>query len=112
MSPPTSPSSITSSSDMNALNAMHDSEIASRLAKLDGWARDATRIIKIYRFANYHETMAFVNAVAWVAHRSDHHPELEVGYKHCSVTYTSHDVGGLSARDFDDAAKIDALFNL
>jgi len=97
---------------MAPLNAMHDNEIASRLAQLDGWARDATRIVKIYRFADYHETMAFVNAVAWIAHRSDHHPELEVGYNRCIVTYTTHDAGGLSAKDFDCAAKIDALFGL
>lgn len=90
--------------------ALNDTEIASRLAMLNGWSRDAARIVKVYSFANYHETMAFVNAVAWVAHRSDHHPDLEVGYNRCTVALTSHDAGGLSARDFDSAAKIDALF--
>ncbi|MBU0751207.1 MAG: 4a-hydroxytetrahydrobiopterin dehydratase [Gammaproteobacteria bacterium] len=97
---------------MPALNAMHDNEIASRLAALDGWARDASRIVKIYRFANFHETMAFVNALAWISHRSDHHPDLEVGYNSCSVAYTTHDAGGLSTRDFDCAARVDALFDL
>ena len=97
---------------MAPLNALHDNEIATRLAALDGWARHATRIVKIFRFANYYETMAFVNAVAWIAHRADHHPDLEVGYNHCSVSFTSHDAGGLTARDFDGAAKIDALFRL
>lgn len=95
---------------MAPLNQLHDSEIASRLAALDGWSRDAGRIFKIYRFADYHETMAFVNATAWVSHHTDHHPDLEVGYRHCTVSYTSHDVGGLSAKDFDCAARIDALF--
>jgi 4a-hydroxytetrahydrobiopterin dehydratase len=94
------------------MNALHDNEIASRLAALDGWARDAARIVKIFRFANYFETMAFVNAVAWIAHRADHHPDLEVGYNRCSVSFTSHDAGGLTARDFDGAAKVDALFRL
>ena len=94
------------------MNALHDNEIATRLAALDGWARDAARIFKTYRFANYHETLAFVNAVAWIAQRSDHHPELEVGYNRCTVTYTTHDAGGLTARDFDGAARIDALFLL
>jgi 4a-hydroxytetrahydrobiopterin dehydratase len=97
---------------MAPLNALHDNEIASRLAKLDGWARDAARIVKIYRFANYHETLAFVNAVAWVAQICNHHPDLEVGYNRCTVAYTTHASGGLSAKDFDCAAKIDALFDL
>ncbi|MDP2195040.1 MAG: 4a-hydroxytetrahydrobiopterin dehydratase [Rhodocyclaceae bacterium] len=95
---------------MTKIAALHDSEIASRLAALEGWSRDAARIVKVYGFANYHETMAFVNAVAWIAHRSDHHPDLEFGYNRCTVALTSHDAGGLSARDFDSAAKIDALF--
>jgi 4a-hydroxytetrahydrobiopterin dehydratase len=95
---------------MTKIAALHDSEIASRLAALEGWSRDAARIVKVYGFANYHETMAFVNAVAWIAHRSDHHPDLEVAYNRCTVALTSHDAGGLSARDFDSAAKIDALF--
>lgn len=89
---------------------MHDSEIASRLAALDGWSRDAGRIYKLYRFANYHETIAFVNATAWVSHHTGHHPDLEVGYRHCTVSYTTHDTGGLTASDFDCAARIDALF--
>jgi len=95
---------------MTKAAALHDSEIASRLAALEGWSRDAARIVKVYGFANYHETMAFVNAVAWIAHRGDHHPDLVVGYNRCTVALTSHDAGGLSARDFDSAAKIDALF--
>ncbi len=90
--------------------ALNETEIASRLVKLDGWSRDAARIVKVYSFANYHETMAFVNAVAWIAHRGDHHPDLAVAYNRCTVALTSHDAGGLSARDFDSAAKIDALF--
>jgi 4a-hydroxytetrahydrobiopterin dehydratase len=95
---------------MTALNPLHDSEIATRLAALDGWARDAGRIYKLFRFADYHETMAFVNAVAWIAHGSDHHPDLEVGYNRCAVSFTTHSAGGLTAKDFDGAAKVDALF--
>lgn len=95
---------------MTKTPALNETEIASRLAALEGWSRDAARIVKVYGFANYHETMAFVNAVAWIAHRGDHHPDLEVGYNRCTVALSSHDVGGLSTRDFDSAAKIDALF--
>lgn len=87
--------------------------IAARLAALDGWILvDGTppSIAKTFRFANYHETMAFVNAVAWIAHRADHHPDLEVGYNRCRIAYSTHDTGGLTERDFASAARVDALF--
>jgi 4a-hydroxytetrahydrobiopterin dehydratase len=53
--------------------------------------------------------MAFVNAVAWIAHRENHHPDLEVGYNSCRVSYTTHAIGGLSENDFICAAKVEAL---
>jgi 4a-hydroxytetrahydrobiopterin dehydratase len=62
-----------------------------------------------FRFADFHETMAFMNAVAWIAHVADHHPDLEVGYDYCRVSFTTHSVGGLSENDFICAAKVDAL---
>ena len=58
---------------------------------------------------NFHETMAFVNAMAWIAHQENHHPDFEVGYKHCLIQYTTHAIGGLSENDFICAAKIDQL---
>jgi 4a-hydroxytetrahydrobiopterin dehydratase len=66
-------------------------------------------LTKEYRFENYYQTMAFVNAVAWIAHKQDHHPDLEVSYNRCTVNYTTHQVGGLSENDFICAAKIDNL---
>ncbi|MBI4995313.1 MAG: 4a-hydroxytetrahydrobiopterin dehydratase [Rhodocyclales bacterium] len=89
---------------------MTETEIAERMKDLEGWSRDDDTIVKTYRFANYHETMAFVNATAWISHRSDHHPDLTVGYNQCTVAYTTHSAGGLSRKDFDCAAKVDALF--
>jgi 4a-hydroxytetrahydrobiopterin dehydratase len=79
------------------------------LALLPGWARAAERIEKTFRFANYHETVAFVNAVAWEAHRADHHPDLSVHYDRCVVAYSTHDVGGLSRNDFVCAARVELL---
>jgi 4a-hydroxytetrahydrobiopterin dehydratase len=79
------------------------------VAQLDGWTRAGNEISKTYRFKNYYETMAFVNAAAYVSHREDHHPEMLVGYKTCAVTYTTHAIGGLSDNDFICAAKLDAL---
>ena len=66
-------------------------------------------ISKVYEFADFYETMAFVNAVAYNAHVEDHHPDLAVSYNRCAVTYSTHAIGGLSENDFICAAKIDAL---
>ena len=70
---------------------------------------DTNEISRTFRFKNYYQTMAFVNALAWVAHQEDHHPDLEVGYSQCKVRYSTHAIGGLSENDFICAARIDAL---
>jgi 4a-hydroxytetrahydrobiopterin dehydratase len=87
-------------------------QAAELLGQLKGWILEGGRLVKVYPFANYHHTMAFVNALAWVSHREDHHPDLEVGYNKCRVTYWTHAVGGLSENDFICAAKCDALFEI
>ncbi len=79
------------------------------LTQLDGWVREGNEISKTFTSKNYYETMAFVNAAAFVSHKEDHHPDLLVGYKTCKVTYTTHAIGGLSENDFICAAKLDAL---
>lgn len=81
------------------------------LSQAKGWAlnAEATEISRTYTFKNFYETMAFVNALAWVAHREDHHPDFEVGYKRCHVRYSTHAIKGLSLNDFICAAKINAL---
>jgi len=75
------------------------------------WAlnEDATEIRRDFRFKGYYRTMAFVNAVAWIANQEDHHPDLEVGWGHCLVRFSTHSIKGLSENDFICAAKIDAL---
>jgi len=87
-------------------------EVDEGLKSLEGWVCRDDAIVKTYRFGDYHQTIAFVNATAWISHRQDHHPDLAVGYNQCAVTYTTHSAGGLTARDFACAAKIDALFAL
>jgi 4a-hydroxytetrahydrobiopterin dehydratase len=82
------------------------------LAQLKGWILEDGKLVKLYPFRNYHETMAFVNALAWISHREDHHPDLRVGYNRCRVEYSTHAIGGLSENDFICAAKADALFRL
>jgi 4a-hydroxytetrahydrobiopterin dehydratase len=82
------------------------------LRQLKGWSIEDGKLVKLYPFANYYQTMAFVNALAWISHREDHHPDLTVGYNKCRVEYSTHAVGGLSENDFICAAKCDALFEL
>ncbi len=89
-----------------------DEQIRPMLRGLEGWSLDGKAIAKTYRFRNYHDTMAFVNAAAWVSHREDHHPDLVVGYNQCRVTYVTHAIGGLSENDFICAAKLDALWEI
>lgn len=88
-----------------------DAAMAWMVALDDGWALDgdATAIAREFQFKNFYQTMAFVNAVAWIANAEGHHPDLEVGYGRCGVTYTTHAIDGLSDNDFICAAKIDAL---
>lgn len=86
-------------------------ETASLLAQTPGWLlnENADEICRTFTFKNYYETMAFVNALAWIAHREDHHPDIEVGYKRCRVRYSTHAVRGLSENDFICAAKLNDL---
>ena len=84
--------------------------VTALLAALREWQLDGGCIARTFRFADYHETMAFVNATAWISHREDHHPQLQVGYDRCRVSYSTHSIGGLSENDFICAAKLDALF--
>ncbi|TFH12498.1 MAG: 4a-hydroxytetrahydrobiopterin dehydratase [Nitrosomonadales bacterium] len=88
------------------------SEITTMMGQLDGWEFFDRLIGKAYNFTNYYQTMAFVNAVAWISHREDHHPDIVLSYNKCRVEYTTHAIGGLSENDFICAAKIDALFKI
>ncbi len=70
---------------------------------------DGKSLTRSYEFKNFYRTMAFVNAVASVAHAEDHHPDLTVSYARVVVSYSTHDAGGLTENDYICAAKIDAL---
>lgn len=93
--------------------ALTPTEIVRRLADLPGWRLsgdgDDVAIEKAFRFADYHETIAFVNALAFVAHTLDHHPDLSVHYDRCIVRFSTHAVRGISETDFECAARADAL---
>ena len=86
-------------------------EAERHLKELSGWDLADSMIAKRFEFKNYCQTMAFVNAVAWIAHSEGHHPDLEVSYRSCRVSYTTHAIGGLSENDFICAARVDALLS-
>jgi 4a-hydroxytetrahydrobiopterin dehydratase len=85
------------------------SEIEAYLKKLQSWSYTNNAIEKTFSFKNYYETLSFVNAVAWIAHREDHHPDISFGYKTCTIRYSTHAVKGMTENDFICAAKIDEL---
>ena len=72
---------------------------------------DHKAITRSYFFKNFYQTMAFVNAIAWIANTENHHPDLEIGYNYCHITFTTHALKGLSQNDFICAAKIDKLIS-
>lgn len=84
-------------------------EITQLLTELPGWSLRDASIAKEFDFDNYDQTMAFVNGVAWLSQRENHHPEVGFGYKHCHIAYSTHDVGGISLNDFICAAKVELL---
>ena len=94
-----------------AQDAMDAADIQQHLGVLAGWrlASSQQGIEKEFHFADFHHSMAFVNAVAWIAHAEDHHPDMNVGYSRCHLHFATHDVGGLSLNDFICAARVEAL---
>jgi 4a-hydroxytetrahydrobiopterin dehydratase len=89
--------------------ALTPAQIEEHLRELPGWTFDKGAIAKTFSFPDYHRAMAFVNAVAWIAHSEDHHPEMSVSYNCCTIRYSTHSIGGISDNDFVCAAKIEAL---
>jgi 4a-hydroxytetrahydrobiopterin dehydratase len=88
---------------------LSDVDIDARLAQLTGWGRQGDEIAREYTFGDFMEALGFVNAVAELAEAADHHPDILIhGYKRVKLTLSTHSEGGLTGRDFDLAARIDA----
>ncbi len=90
--------------------ALSAGEVSAQLSVLSDWKLERGAIARTFRFRDYYETIAFVNALAWVAHAADHHPDLTVGYDRCEVHFSTHSVGGISDNDFICAAEADAIY--
>ncbi len=93
--------------------ALSAPEVVTQLAKLDGWKLTgdgpAVAIEKSFEFGSYYETISFVNAMAFIANRQNHHPDLSVHFSRCEVRFNTHDVGGITVTDFECAAAVEAL---
>jgi 4a-hydroxytetrahydrobiopterin dehydratase len=96
------------------VNGLTDAEINAQLTEIAGWSLQDGAITKAFSFRDYYETLTFVNAIAYVIHAEDHHPELVVTYNRCVIKFNTHSVnngrGGISENDFICAAKVDAIF--
>lgn len=94
--------------------ALSATEVVTRLSQLNGEQAQGWRLIdgaleKTFSFPDFHKTMGFANAVAFIANAEDHHPDLQLSYGRCAVRFSTHDVNGISVSDFFCASKVDAL---
>ena len=87
--------------------------VTALLSQLPEWklSADNKEIQRRYKFKGFYRTMAFINAMAWIANNEGHHPDFSAGFNYCLVKFTTHDIDGLSENDFICAAKVDALLN-
>ncbi len=92
-----------------ARTALSDDQLREALATLPRWRGDGRAITRELRFATYEAGVAFAMQVALVAQRMDHHPDLTIGWQRVAVTYTTHDAGGVTARDVEAARAVDAF---
>jgi 4a-hydroxytetrahydrobiopterin dehydratase len=88
---------------------LNQDQIADALAKVEGWEIQDDFITKEYEFDDFQTALAFVNTVGEIAETTDHHPDIMFGWGYAEIAITSHEAGGLTAQDFDLAAKIDNL---
>jgi 4a-hydroxytetrahydrobiopterin dehydratase len=90
------------------MTRLTETEIETHLARVPSWERRGHEIRRTFAFAGFKEAMAFVNRVADLAEAADHHPDIDVRYSKVTLVLSTHDAGGLTARDFALAESIGA----
>jgi len=91
--------------------AMTPDDVLATLAQVPGWGVEGHHLASVFKFRDFHETMAFIDALAVMIHEQDHHPVLTVSFKHCKVSYTTHSAGNtISTNDFISAARANAIY--
>ena len=104
--------SLTCKHYTNEDTKLTEKEITHLLTKVTDWQHsqaDSAHITKDFKFKNYHQTIEFINAVAWIVHQQDHHPQITITYNTCHIEFSTHSINGLSLNDFICAAKINTL---
>jgi 4a-hydroxytetrahydrobiopterin dehydratase len=91
---------------------LNETQIGELLQQVHDWQVEKGELRRTFKFKNYYESMAFVNATAWISHREDHHPDIELGYNKVTMRYSTHSVEGLTENDFICAAKVNALLSI
>ena len=86
-----------------------DAEIEEGLKGLQGWERKGNEIVKVYKNKSFVDSLGFVNKVAILAEKADHHPDILIQYRNVTLTLSTHSKGGLTEKDFNLAREIDAL---
>ena len=92
------------------MQSLNSNEVHAALANLPGWAADGEAISRTYTCASFREAMAFAGRIADYAESEDHHPDLRISYKKVTVTWSTHDAGGVTRKDLDAAAATDNAF--
>ena len=93
-----------------ATPALNEAEIIERLSQLNQWERDGSKIVKTFSFDSYLAGVAFASTVGVIAEGLDHHPDMSIGWRKVTVSFTTHDAGNaLSEKDFVAAKAIDAV---
>lgn len=92
------------------MSLLNDKEIEDKLSGLDGWERYGNEIVKTYKLPDFIGSVGFVNKIAILAEKADHHPDILIRYSKVSVTLSTHSEGGLTVKDFDLAAEIEGAF--
>lgn len=94
---------------LNASQRMESSEVQAQCTVLPRWAERDGMLVARFEFPDWLTTLAFVNALGWIAHDQDHHPDLLISYSRCEVRWATHSAGGITVNDFICAARVEAL---
>jgi 4a-hydroxytetrahydrobiopterin dehydratase len=91
------------------MSALSSADITSRVKTVPGWKVESGELVRTFQFKDFLDSMAFVNKVADLAEEAGHHPDIDIRYNKVRLALVTHDVGGLTAKDFDLAARADKL---
>jgi 4a-hydroxytetrahydrobiopterin dehydratase len=95
---------------INGESAYTAGETLAQLSETPAWSAQNKSLERSFAFQDFYDTMAFVNALAWLIHGEDHHPDMHLSYNRCTVRWNTHSVDGISENDFICAAKTDMVF--